>query len=379
MSTIRLGLPLLALLIAAPTLAAQSNDARDGAVLFTDDFERGLAAWRIHGDGVATQDSGDPAHGRVMELSPHGDVAALIANSDRWGATRMEGEMLFPTNVDNYLGFVYNFRERNGRMDFGLVYVKGNDSYLQANPHRDFNVSRLIYPEHRTALAGVSAIVTGRWQRFAIEVVGRACHVYVGGTETPQMTFDHFELDSGAIGLQPRSVGGDVWVDNVRVRRISRLSYSGAPVPAIDYTPDALLRDWQVAGPFDRARDDIARHPSKAAWRPLATDGRGAVITGAVVDTLGPQTVAYFRTQVMADSAKDASLELGTADDLAIWINGRFHWFLARQAAAWFDFFSNPKHAGESIPLPLRPGANDIVIRVRGGVYATGGFFARTQ
>jgi hypothetical protein len=95
------------------------------------------------------------------------------------------------------------------------------------------------------------------------------------------------------------------------------------------------------------------------------------------VDTHGPQTVAYFRTQVTAAAAKPARLELSTADDLAIWINGRFHWFVARHAAAWFDFFSNPKHAGQSIPLPLRPGANDVVIRVRGGVYATGGFFAR--
>jgi hypothetical protein len=37
----------------------------------------------------------------------------------------------------------------------------------------------------------------------------------------------------------------------------------------------------------------------------------------------------------------------------------------------------NSKHAGQSVPISLRSGQNDIVIRVRGGVYATGGFFAR--
>ena len=31
------------------------------------------------------------------------------------------------------------------------------------------------------------------------------------------------------------------------------------------------------------------------------------------------------------------------------------------------------------IPLPLRAGANELVIRVRGGVYASGGFYARIE
>jgi hypothetical protein len=231
----------------------------------------------------------------------------------------------------------------------------------------------------RTLLAGSSAVVTGRWQRFAIEVDGRICHVYVGDTRTPQMTFDQFELESGAIGLQPRSVGGDVWVDNVAVRRIPRLSYAGASVPALLYQRDALLGNWQVAGPFDRTRDDIATRPDRATWRALATDARGAVVTGAVVDYHGPNTVAYFRSQITAASPVERQLQVSTADDLAIWVNGRFHWFLARQASAWFDFFANPAHAGQSVPIALRSGVNDVVIRVRGGVYATGGFFARAS
>jgi hypothetical protein len=348
-------------------------------ILFTDTFDRGLAQWRVHGDGVRIRDSGDPSHGPVLELSPGGDVAALIPDSERWGRVRMDGEMLFPTDVDNYLGFIYNFRQTGSRMDFGLVYVKGNDGYLQANPHRDFNVSRTIYPEMRAPLAGPSAVGTGRWQRFAIEVEGRVCHVYVGETQAPQMTFDHFELESGAVGLQPRSVGGDVWVDNVTVRQIRRLSYAGAGVPAVQYRRDGLLRDWQVAGPFDRTRDEIARRSNAPTWRAFVTDSRGAVVTGTVVDYHGPKTVAYFRTRVAETATVERQLQFSTADDLAIWVNGRFHWFLARQAAAWFDFFLNPAHAGQSVPISLRPGINDIVIRVRGGVYATGGFFARVS
>jgi hypothetical protein len=347
-------------------------------VLFHDDFERGLGRWEIVGENaVALAGSGDPRHGSVLALTPNGDVAALIRGSDQWGAVRLEGEMMFPSPIDNYLGFLYNYSRRAARQDFGLIYVKGNESYLQVNPHRDFNVSRLIYPEFHVPLSGRSAVVTGRWQRFAIEVVGRAAHVYVGDTVTPQLTFADLELDRGALGLQPRSVGGPVWVDNVTVRAITRFSYSGGPIPEPAYAPDALITNWQVSGPFGATDDRVARHPASAAWARFDTDARGAVITGRVVDYHGSRTVAYFRTTVASETHESAELHLSTADDLAVWVNGHFASFVARQAAAWFDLHSNEAHAGRRVPLTLRPGGNDVVIRVRGGVYASGGFYAR--
>jgi len=101
------------------------------------------------------------------------------------------------------------------------------------------------------------------------------------------------------------------------------------------------------------------------------------VITARVVDFHGPRTVAYFRTNVQRSEAGTAELEISTADDLALWVNGRFTWFILRRDAAWFDFVRNPDHAGQRIPLDLNAGDNDLVFRVRGGVYSSGGFFAR--
>jgi hypothetical protein len=97
------------------------------------------------------------------------------------------------------------------------------------------------------------------------------------------------------------------------------------------------------------------------------------------VDYHGPRTVAYFRTSPNVAIGGNAVLHLSTADDLAVWVNGRFHWFVPRGNAAWFDFATNPQHRGQRIPVDLQSGPNDIVIRVRGGVYATGGFFARLE
>ena len=46
---------------------------------------------------------------------------------------------------------------------------------------------------------------------------------------------------------------------------------------------------------------------------------------------------------------------------------------------AWFDFWKNPDHAGRKIEIPLKAGQNQIVLRVRNGQYASGGFFARLE
>ena len=367
----------------APPPAAQAATEPAQPTLRLDDrFDEGLDRWEIIGPrGVRIIDSGDPAHGQVLELTPHGDVLALVRDSAAWGDLRLDADVLFPSDENNYLGVAWDVERRGERTDFGLVYIKGNDSYLQANPHRDFNVSRLLYPEFRTTLSGAAAIETNQWQHIRVEVSGSTCYFYVGDMTTPQMVFPLFEGTSGAIGLAPRSVGSPVWVDNVRIESISAPAYAGPPTHAIATPDPTVLTDWRVAGPFARTRDELARSPDTAAadWQPFLTDARGAVVTGRAVDYHGPETVAYFRTTIESESAGTVRLHLSTIDDLAIWVNGRFHWFLGRGSSARADFVTNPDRAGQRIPITLHAGSNDLVIRVRGGVYASGGFYAAVE
>lgn len=367
------------------TLLRKHADIDAAGVRFRDPFVRsvwfslatGYTRWR-RTSGLTCGE----LDGRVMVLDPGGDVYAVARGSGGWGPVRIEGDVLFPTDVDNYLAVIYHVRRHGARTDFGAIYIKGNESYLQVNPHRDLNVGRTLYPEYHVPLRGEAAIQTGRWQRFKVEVAGPDCHFYVGDMTTPQLTFGLLELDAGGVGLQPRSVGGPVWVDNVRVARIDRLAYSGPPRPAeLSYSSSDLLTNWLAIGPLDRTDDDIARRPGdrRLSWHPFPTDARGAVVTGKIVDYHGPRSVAYFRTRVNATTSAPATLHVSTVDDLALWVNGRFHWFIPRGTAAWYDFSTNPAHRGQRIPIPLAAGVNEIVLRVRGGVYASGGFFARME
>ena len=169
-----------------------------------------------------------------------------------------------------------------------------------------------------------------------------------------------------------------MWVDNIRITSIERLSYTGPPIPSLRPDRSGLLTEWTVAGPFTETDDTLAQSPERYAgkWRPFETDDRGAVVSSRVVDYHGRNTVAYFGTGIRSETARRAELRLSTVDDLAIWLNGRFHSFVPRGDAAWFDFLRNPERKPLSIPLELTPGTNELVMRVRGGVYASGGFFA---
>ena len=247
------------------------------------------------------------------------------------------------------------------------------------NPHWDFNVGRRLYPEYHIDLTGPAAIQIGKWQRFKVEIIKNECHFYVGDVTTPQLTFPLSSLESsGFFGLQPRSVGAEVWVDNIEVHSIDSFSYKGTRKPSITSETGSLLTKWEVLGPLERTNDPVARDPGSGpnSWRPLPTDERGAVITGMITDYQGPRTVAYFRTRFQHNKDEEFIFHISTVDDLAMWVNGRFWWFIPRADRTWFDFWKNPEHAGQRIPIQLKKGENQIVLRARGGVYASGGFYA---
>jgi len=377
---------LAAALVLAPGLASGQVI---GTTLFTEDFEGGVGAWRFPvTDGHELVDGG-PDHGRALSLQTvSGIVVALIEGSERWVDVRIEGEVLFPTDEDNYLGFVYRYVEDEGRIDFGSLYIKGNGSYIRANPHRDLNVGRTLYEEFRTPLTGDAAIRTGAWQRFAVEVVGSEAHVYVGDVATPQVTFPYWRGETGAFGFKARNPGGPVWIDDIRVRAIDGFTYRGPPRPEPEIPEPPVRLSWNVLGPLTHFVPDVesgAFDPElrvvdgvrELRWLPYEPDARGAVVTGEVTHQRDARRVAYFHASVDVPTDMTVTLNLSTVDDMALWVNGRFEGFVARRGVAWWDAWRNEEHSSVRETLALHAGRNHLIVRVVGGTYASGGFFLR--
>lgn len=367
---------------AVPTTAA-------GDVLFTEDFESDLGQWEFPlGQGHALVARADGA-GTALKMETRDlPVYALVAGSESWDGVRIEGEVLFPDGSHNYLGFIYGYTDDGRRIDFGSLYIKGNGSYVQANPHYDTNVGRTLYPEIRNRLEGPAAIVIGTWQRFALEVVAGEAHLYVGPSATPSLTLPFGSPARGAFGFKPRNPGGAVLIDDLTVTEIDALSHGGPAVPEVDYDPTGLLTDWLVLGPLDGFAHQVESEgysggrPVRSGdrtvgWRPFPVDARGALVTGAVVEHRGARRVAYFRTVIEAPRSGPATLELSTVDAVALWLNGEFLGYGPGQGAAWWDVGANPARSPITAPIDLEEGANELLIRVVGGQYATGGLYVR--
>lgn len=372
------------------------EDSSQDEPLFFDDFEQGLQQWEINNrEKVRIISSGDPTHKQVLELHPGGsNTWALIKKSEGWTGISISGEVLFPEFDHNYLGFIYNYNIQNVRADYGCIYIKGNNSYIRVNPHRDGHVSRILYDEYKTDLTGQDTIITGQWQRFKAEILDSICHFYVGNMQVPKVTFDFHEYGSGKVGFEPRVIGSEVWIDNIRAEKISTLSYQGAmQPPGIQYNPEELLTDWQAIGPFRRPMEAIEKeeftknktyevHRQEYQWHPFRTDSRGCVVVGEIAEWASMKRYVYFYTEIASSEPKEVFLHFSNTNPLQIWINETMVGEVKAQSRAWYDFWKNPKHEGIRLKTNLKTGKNSLLIRVKGMGwvdYAGDGFFARLE
>ncbi len=379
--------------------------------VFLDDFETTSNAWIISDSNhAAVIDSGDPAHGRVLSLTPMGGfisamfnrllgqpiadpVYALVRDSATWQGFRLEGSLYVPDDGDSYLGIVYHYEQRprlgpvdsgdandQSRTDFDSVYlmVRGHESYIRVNPHHDWNPARALYEEFRVNLEGDAAAGLREWIPFAAEVIGDSVHFYVKDLTTPQLTFTLAERTSGLVGFTSRSIGTTVWIDDVRVASIDQFSYTGPPLPVTPQRGEHVLVDWQALGPFVDPQDDLEAGAANPNWQPFAADPRGAVVAARVVEHRSAARYAYFRTQ--GSPARPTILEFATAMPLTVWIDGlqavergnnvdRLDF----RRVAWFDF-----REGAQLSIDLEPGTHTIVVRSKSD-YSGTGFFARLQ
>ena len=364
-----------ALPAAAGGLAAQER--------FSTDFEKGsFRSWNIENRrGVRIDESGDPAHGKVMMLEPDGEVYALIRRSNKWQSLRVEGDFYFPEDRDAWFGIIYNFNKTSPRTDYGNIYIRSKDGLIRVSPYRDGSEGSPLYEEYDERIAATPGAGVRRWQHFKAEIHEGAIDLYVGDMATPKLTFPALEFEGGQVGFRPEASGGSVWIDNISVTTIPGLSYDGPRIPAITYEPESLLTSWMAFGPWEKLNRGVEHDPRhrSSEWFPLATDWRGAVVTSIVTEYNNERTVGYFRARVSAPVDTTGTLHLSTAEDLAVWVNGRFAGYVDRQPAAWYDFYKNPDHAGRKVRIQLAQGPNDLVIRARGGRYASGGFYAKIE
>lgn len=341
-----------------------------------DDFESGLGGWTVDSPEGGVAIAAEPGtDNHVLLLTPTREefTHAILSGSDSFENVRVRGRFLFPEDGHGYLGFIYNHRRTDERLDFGCVYVKSNGSYIRISPHHDGNPSWRLYEELRVDLDGERRIQVDRWYEFQLDVAGRRAAFFIDDLTSPVVTFDLFPRESGGIGFEARPGGGaPVWVDDVVV---TSLPPSDAPGPT-----EADAARWEILGPFglDRLEGMEAPELPEEGWKPLVPDPRGALITGFTTQyRSGEQSVAFLRRRFAlgSDEASPVWLAASSANRLDVWLNGYFRGTVAEERFIWSDYLTSKKNPGARLPLIPRKGENEIVIRLHGDNFAGGGLF----
>ncbi len=361
--------------------------------ILVDHFENGINNWQVD-DPVSFRiiSSGDTTHNKVLCLSPNQtSQCVLLKNTSDLNGIRIEGDVLFPTDGHNYFGLVYNYNKTGNRIDFGCVYIKGNDNYIRINPHRDGNASRALYEEYKTDFENDEKIEINTWYTFKAEVIDSACHFYFRNMDAPKVTFYHHEFSSGSIGFKPRFAGDDVWIDNITLTSIDNFSYHGIQKPEyIQYHPEMLLTDWYYLGPLKDRTDaiekeevdlgkDLVIDDQKHRWEKFKTDARGCVVVGKVSRYTTEYNNCYFVTTVQSNEQTETVLKVSSLNNVMVWVNNTYAGEIQKQQYAWYDFYTNENHKGETFNINLQKGANDILFFVRGGNYSGDGFYAYVE
>lgn len=385
------------------------------SIYFEDDFEKGLAKWNlVNADKIKIVNTNDPEHGKALCLYTGGEaVYALIKNSDDWTNIEVQAEVYFPWYTCSYLGLIYHYNVRETRSDFGSIFILGPfgedlepyfknyrkhmewppdhfmGNILWVNPHRDRNASRSLYPEYWVTLTGdKDTVKPGQWGCIKAEIIGPACHFYVTDMKIPKITYDFFEFSSGRVGFKPRFSGAEVWIDNIKVKSIKEFTYKGPILPAgITYKLENLITNWKIIGPF-RQRikeiEDQGYQPDKSytfqnrvyKWEPFTADPRGCMLVGKINDRLNYRIFTYLHTEIHSPEQQEISLDFSSKNALEIWVNKQKTGTIKGQFVAWYDFWENPQHKGESLRTVLKPGKNSVMVLVGGGRYAGDGFYA---
>jgi hypothetical protein len=408
-------LVIIPVILACIVLSGMSIIEARGDINFSDDFEQGTAKWELlNPHRIKIMDSGDPKHGNVLVLRPGGPgVIALIKNSHNWTNIRFESDVYFPFHRDHNMQFVYNYNAFDNRVDFGSIFLYGPygtdadifyrnyrewvqfppgqflGNVAAANPHRDANASRVLYPESWVVITGEPAVEPGEWGRFKAEVIGPVCHFYVTDMKTPKLTFEFHEYSSGMVGFKARYAGAEFWVDNIKVTSIKEFSYKGPPLPAgRNYKPEKLITRWDAIGPFSNRMKEIEEtdgySPGKTylsdskelKWKPFDTDPRGCVAAGRIVERFNAKFYVYFHTELDSKEKRDVTLQFNSTSNLIVWLNSKMAGGIMLQHSAWYDFWENPKRIKVKQTLTLNPGKNHIVILLSGDRYGGDGFFA---
>jgi hypothetical protein len=285
----------------------------------------------------------------------------------------IEFDMALPSNAQSFPGVYFRGVDDFNYEHFYLrPHQNGNPDTMQYTPVINGMTGWQIYAQYNAQ----TRLPINAWFHVRIEVAADSARIFVGADEAILVVGD-LKRDRAAGYVMLRGSLGGAYFANVNIT-------PGEPGAAPPETPaelvPGLVRTWQVSAamPDDTAyRFAEERRQDRLNWTPLAVESNGFANLARVA-VHSPETPAVLaRISVMSDATRSAAMQFSFSDRVQVYVNGaliyagddsqnsRDYRFLG--TVGWYD----------TLIVPLRRGANDIVFVVsEGGEGRVGGGWA---
>jgi hypothetical protein len=256
-----------------------------------------------------------------------------------------------------------------GGEDFESFFVRphqaGNPDAIQYTPVSHGISSWQLY--HGPGFWAPVAFPIDAWFTIRVAFSGTHADVYVDDLSTPALRIPELKrpLAHGGIGLV---VGGP----GLRVARFAWSSQRPA-MEAVTSPPDAtragVIRDWEISDPFPES--DLAgatRLPpgivAARTWGRHRAEPSGLLDLSRAHGVRDGRNTVLVRATIPATAARDVPLELGFSDRAVVFLNGRAL-FRGDDSYRSRDYrFLGSTGYWDTVYLPLRAGANELVVAV---------------
>jgi hypothetical protein len=276
----------------------------------------------------------------------------------------IEADLLVPSDR-SFHGLQWHVRGADAETFFLRPHQVGNPDAIQYTPVSHGISSWQLY--HGEGFWAPITFPIGSWLTLRIAFAGERAEAYVADLERPALSIG--PLRHGAVG------GGVGLLVGGPGLHVARLAWSAeappfvAPAPAAAPIHAGVIRSWDVSDAFEEAAVAAAvRLPGGVAaarsWTPLRTEPSGLADLARVNAIDGARNTVLCRAVVDVPAAAVRPLELGFSDRASVFLNGR-RLFRADDAYRVRDYrFLGSIGYWYTLDLPLRAGANDLVVAV---------------
>lgn len=236
--------------------------------------------------------------------------------------------------------------------------------------------------------AGATLRIPG-WNHVKLVVSGNQMKAYVNDMNRPALIVPQLEsgMKDGGISFS----GGQITIANLVIRPDAVENLSPAPGYISTYNDTRYLRHWQVSPATDLpyGKEIVPELPymggtqvkttlpdSTTKWTMIKAEDRGIVNLTRLYGHVENNTrrLAWLRTTIESDQAKEVVLDLGFSDEIWLFVNGQILYTDKNHFGTPGQKFPRGRCTIEnaSVRLPLKQGKNVILAGLASYFYGWG-------